>query len=185
MCAVRWAVRTRRWTWTRRACCQIAWVGNDPPPSVDRNLEADALILKQALPHRHPLHQSSWTEVKTPRTGLLQHKHTNSRHSVKYRYTYEELPRELLSLFYIQPLPLVCTWERVICVARKPTTLESERSGRNIQPEPLGGASEQSHNGTRPKRYRNYQTKLMKMFFWCGKWLLTFLLSMLQKRSSP
>ncbi len=32
-------------------------------------------------------------------------------------------------------------------------TVEAERSGRNSQSEPPGGASEQSHNGTRPKRY--------------------------------
>ena len=32
-------------------------------------------------------------------------------------------------------------------------TGEAEHSVCNNQPEPLGGASEQSHNGTRPKRY--------------------------------
>ncbi|CAN9514233.1 unnamed protein product [Ophioblennius macclurei] len=35
---------------------------------------------------------------------------------------------------------------------RKPAAVEVERSGCNSQPEPLGGASEQSQNGTRPKR---------------------------------
>ncbi|XP_028983721.1 lethal(3)malignant brain tumor-like protein 4 isoform X2 [Betta splendens] len=35
---------------------------------------------------------------------------------------------------------------------RKPATVEAERSGRNNPPEPQSGASEQSHNGTRPKR---------------------------------
>ncbi|XP_058503671.1 lethal(3)malignant brain tumor-like protein 4 isoform X3 [Solea solea] len=35
---------------------------------------------------------------------------------------------------------------------RKPATVEAERLGRNAQPETLGGASEQSQNGTRPKR---------------------------------
>ncbi|KAM8870851.1 lethal(3)malignant brain tumor-like protein 4 isoform 5-T7 [Spinachia spinachia] len=35
---------------------------------------------------------------------------------------------------------------------RKPLTVEAERLPRNTQPEPPGGASEQSHNGTRPKR---------------------------------
>nr|XP_040020739.1 lethal(3)malignant brain tumor-like protein 4 isoform X4 [Gasterosteus aculeatus aculeatus] len=36
--------------------------------------------------------------------------------------------------------------------SRKPLTVEAERLARNTQPEPPGGASEQSHNGTRPKR---------------------------------
>lgn len=45
-----------------------------------------------------------------------------------------------------------CTWEQDLCVARKPGAEEAERPGSNSQPEPLGGASEQSHNGTRPKR---------------------------------
>ncbi|KAM9723841.1 lethal(3)malignant brain tumor-like protein 4 isoform 2-T3 [Menidia menidia] len=36
--------------------------------------------------------------------------------------------------------------------SRKPATGEAEHPGCNSQPEPLGGASEQSHNGTRPKR---------------------------------
>ncbi|KAF7669719.1 hypothetical protein LDENG_00147160 [Lucifuga dentata] len=35
---------------------------------------------------------------------------------------------------------------------RKPVTVEAERSGRISQSEPQGGASEQSHNGNRPKR---------------------------------
>ncbi|KAG7242021.1 hypothetical protein INR49_024066 [Caranx melampygus] len=35
---------------------------------------------------------------------------------------------------------------------RKPATVEAERLGRNNQAEPPSGASEQSHNGTRPKR---------------------------------
>lgn len=53
----------------------------------------------------------------------------------------------------------VCTWEWVVCVARKPGTEEAEQSGRNSQSESIGGASEQSQNGTRPKRYR-HQTSL-------------------------
>ncbi|XP_077951175.1 lethal(3)malignant brain tumor-like protein 4 isoform X11 [Gasterosteus aculeatus] len=36
--------------------------------------------------------------------------------------------------------------------SRKPLTVEAERLARNTQPEPPGGASEQCHNGTRPKR---------------------------------
>ncbi|XP_041844306.1 lethal(3)malignant brain tumor-like protein 4 [Melanotaenia boesemani] len=36
--------------------------------------------------------------------------------------------------------------------SRKPVTVDAEHLGCNNQPEPLGGASEQSHNGTRPKR---------------------------------
>lgn len=47
----------------------------------------------------------------------------------------------------------VCTWEWVICVARKPGMEEAEQLGRNSQSEPIGGANEQSQNGTRPKRY--------------------------------
>lgn len=38
-------------------------------------------------------------------------------------------------------------------VARKPATVEAERTGRSSQAEAQSGASEQSHNGTRPKRY--------------------------------
>lgn len=41
----------------------------------------------------------------------------------------------------------------IICVARKPATVEAERTGRSSQAEALSGATEQSHNGTRPKRY--------------------------------
>lgn len=39
-------------------------------------------------------------------------------------------------------------------------TVEAERSGRNSQSEPPGGASEQSHNGTRPKRYSHETIRL-------------------------
>lgn len=35
---------------------------------------------------------------------------------------------------------------------RKPATVEAERTGRSSQAEAQSGASEQSHNGTRPKR---------------------------------
>lgn len=59
------------------------------------------------------------------------------------------------TLISMQLYPVVCTWEWVICVARKPVTVEAERLGRNNQPEPPSGASEQSHNGIRPKRYQS------------------------------
>lgn len=60
-------------------------------------------------------------------------------------------PRRILISMHL--CPVVCTLEWVFCVARKPATVEAERLGRNNQPEPQSGASEQSHNGTRPKRY--------------------------------
>lgn len=75
---------------------------------------------------------------------LKQHKHT-----LKATNTPKRTP---ISVLHATLSLVVCTWERVICVARKPVTVEAERLGRNSQPEPAGGASEQSHNGTRPKR---------------------------------
>lgn len=141
MCAVRWAVPTRRWIWTKRVCCQTVSVESDLSPSVDLIPAGDAPTLTQTL-WRRPLQcQISLKELKSPRTGLLNSDSMNT------------LPWELLSVFYMQLYPVVCAWERVICVARKPVTVEAERSGRNSQPDPPGGASEQSQNGTRPKRY--------------------------------
>jgi len=60
--------------------------------------------------------------------------------------------------------------------------MEAERLGRNTQPEPPGGASEQSHNGTRPKRYRGEASQpavrlqlMQKMFSRTKEWLRTCL----------
>jgi len=81
--------------------------------------------------------------------------HEQGWHLTKTAWTHKQpltLPGGLLSMFCMQLYPVVSTWERVICVARKPATVEAERLGRNNQPEPPSGASEQSHNGTRPKR---------------------------------
>lgn len=161
VCAVRWAVPTLRWIWTRRVYCQTAWVENDLSPLADLILAGDAPTPTRSLRRRPPRRLSSPKEPRSPRTGLL----LNAlRHSTKTAWTHFEnaltLPGGLLSVFCMQLYPVVGTWERVICVARKPVTVDAERLGRNNQPEPLGGASEQSHNGTRPKRYQlwNHQT---------------------------
>lgn len=59
------------------------------------------------------------------------------------------LPRLLFNGLCMQLCPT-----SVICVARKPELVEPERLGCSNPPEPTGGASEQSQNGTRPKRYQ-------------------------------
>lgn len=71
--AVRWAVPTRKWIWTRRDCCQIASAESDPSLSADLILVGVAPMLTHTLRHRPPRHPTSWKELKTPRTGLLLH----------------------------------------------------------------------------------------------------------------
>lgn len=57
-------------------------------------------------------------------------------------------------------------------------TVEAERSGRNSQPEPPGGAGEQNHNGTRPKRYspETITPSCAKLFSCIREQLLTCML---------
>lgn len=152
--AVRWAAHTQRWIWTRKACCQIVSAENDPSPSVDPSLVADALTKIQTLPHTAPRRRSSKREPRSPRTGVLLNVNkadSPQKNSMDALWKPLTFPGELLCFAFSSNFTAY-TWEQDLCVARKPGTEEAERPGSNSQPEPLGGASEQSHNGTRPKR---------------------------------
>lgn len=104
ICAVRWAVPTQRWIWTKRVCCQTVSAESDLSLSVDLIPAADALTPTQTLRRWPPQRQISLKELKTPRTGSLHSYNTDSM---------KTLPWVLLSVCYMQLYLVVCAWERL------------------------------------------------------------------------
>lgn len=104
-------------------------------------------------PHTNTTTQTSATSEQPEGAEDSQNRFAEHTPYKQYEHTMKITKGPKRTLISMQLYPAVCTWERVICVARKPGTVEAERLGRNNQLEPPSGASEQSHNGIRPKRY--------------------------------
>lgn len=151
-----------------RVCSQVSC------PYSDINLNKEGLLPDRlgterplTLPGLHPRGRrpDQNTNTQTQSSSTPDADHTQNRYaaegkgwkSVKASWisleSLQQSQENACQCFACDSILSVCTWEWVFCVARKPGIEEAEQSGCNSQPEPIGGASEQSQNGTRPKRY--------------------------------